>query len=206
MGIAVFSSSDTACRAATRRFEIALVASLLLHALFGTAFVIETATMERRRASPSPITVRIAPQAPVQDEPLLAPRAEPLQTAIREKPQQPPPANTLPLRSEAASLALPQTPDPTYYLARDLDAYPRPAAPLELDRFAAEAATRLRFSLAIDESGSVREVTAIETQPGQRVQDEVRALLAATRFIPGRKDGRSVRSRVVLDVSVGAAR
>jgi protein TonB len=105
---------------------------------------------------------------------------------------------------------LPQVPDPTYYAARDLDVYPRPAVPLDFDRlgprFTASAAGRFRAVLLIDEGGAVKEIAAIETEPPGWPQQELRAALAATRFFPGQKDGRAVKSRVLLSVSFDPAR
>ena len=109
-----------------------------------------------------------------------------------------------------APLALPQAPDPTYYSARDLDVYPRPAAPLDLDRFARGVtggiAGRFRLALLIDEEGVVKEIAIIEAEPPGRLQEDLRAALAATLFLPGRKGGRAVKSRVQLSVSFDSAR
>jgi hypothetical protein len=38
------------------------------------------------------------------------------------------------------------------------------------------------------------------------VEEELRAALAATRFLPAQKNGRAVRSRIVLSISFAAAR
>jgi protein TonB len=115
-----------------------------------------------------------------------------------------------PKQDAVAPLALPQAPDPTYYAARDLDVYPRPAAPLDLDRFArgvaGGVAARIRLALLIDEAGIVKEIAVIETEPPGRLQEELRSALAAARFFPGQKDGRAVKSRVLLSVSLDPAR
>lgn len=107
-----------------------------------------------------------------------------------------------------ATLALPQAPDPTYYSARDLDHYPRPAAPLELDSLARgrdHAATIFRFQVLIDETGTVNEISPVEGEP-LPLRDELRAALAAVRFYPGRKDGRAVKSRVTLSIDFDGER
>jgi protein TonB len=183
------------------RFELALAASGLLHALICVVFALESPMQERRAADFTPITVRIEPQTPAFPAELIAPIAASSSAIAPGRPHATPATNRIPReRKEAAALVLPQASDPTYYSARDLDVYPRPVAPLELDRFAADAAARMRFTLLIDEAGKVNEIASVEPGP---LQQALRTMLAATRFIPGRKDGRAVKSRVLLDVSVG---
>ena len=203
MGIAASCYFHSERQPAARRLELALAASALLHAVLGAGLAFEAGTAERRAAGFPPITVRIQQQAPASSFALPAPGLEPSPAAAPTRSRGRPAAGDSPQPVSAASIALPQAADSAYYSAHDLDAYPRPVAPLVLERFAAEPAARLRFSVAIDEVGLVREVAAIEAQPGERVRDEVRAMLAATRFIPARKDGRAVRSRVQLDVILG---
>ena len=102
-------------------------------------------------------------------------------------------------------LAPPQVPDPTYYTARDLDVYPRPIAPLELDRIAAgtSVAGRVALALLIDEQGAVNDIAFAGTVAPERLREALRAVLAAARFLPARKDGHAVKSRVVLSVDFG---
>ena len=190
------------------RFELALAASVLLHAVLCTVFVLETPMRERPAAGFTPITVHIRPQAPEVSVEALVPTGGPsLPAVVPQKPRAAPAATGLsPESNAAATLALPQAPDPTYYSARDLDTYPRPAAPLELDRIAADAGTSIRLTLLIDEGGSVNEIRLVEPAAQGPLQEAVRGVLAATRFIPGRKDGRAVKSRVLLDVTVGPGR
>ena len=100
--------------------------------------------------------------------------------------------------------ALPQAPDPIYHPARDLDDYPRPLAPLRIGRPARASAGEVRLELLIDEYGVVRDVVfAGPAQPGG-AEVELRATLAATSFMPARKDGRPVRSRILLSLNPGA--
>lgn len=100
--------------------------------------------------------------------------------------------------------ALPQAPDPIYYPARDLDDYPRPLAPLRIGWPARASADEVRLELLIDEHGVVRDVVFTgPAQPGG-AEVELRATLAATSFMPARKDGRPVRSRILLSLNPGA--
>ena len=50
----------------------------------------------------------------------------------------------------------------------------------------------------------MREIAVIEAEPPGPLQEELRSVLAATRFFPGQKDGRAVKSRVVLSVNFGS--
>ena len=96
---------------------------------------------------------------------------------------------------------MPATPDPNYYPARDLDDYPRPLAPLRIGRPARSSAGEVRLELLIDERGVVREVVlAGPAEPGA-AEEELRATLAATPFMPARKDGRAVKSRVLMSIN-----
>lgn len=106
----------------------------------------------------------------------------------------------------AAPLALPQVPDPTYYSASELDVYPRPLTTLMNLALHDGMAGRMRFTLLIDEHGVVNRVAALEGAPPARFEEGLRAMLAATRFEPARKDGRPVKSRVLIDLGFGAAR
>ena len=115
------------------------------------------------------------------------------------------------MRSESSSagaaqtgtevLALPQAPDANYYRARDLDRYPRPLAPFQINRTAGDGAGEVRLEVLIDERGIVQDMIFAAPAALARVEEELRAALAATRFLPAQKDGRAVRSRIVLSVS-----
>jgi len=98
-------------------------------------------------------------------------------------------------------LALPPAPDPDYYTARDLDRYPRPLAPSQINRTAGDGAGEVRLEILIDERGIVQEMTFAGPAAPARVEEALRAALATTRFLPAQKDGRAVRSRIVLSVA-----
>ena len=161
------------------------------------------------------ITVRLesppAPVVPVPEPPPITLQDRPRAGAAVGSRNAALPGSGARLKQDTiAPLALPQAPDPTYYSARDLDVYPRPAAPLDLDQVARDitrsVAGRFRLALLIDEGGIVREIAVIEAEPHGPLQEELRSVLAATRFFPGQKDGRAVKSRVVLSVRFESAR
>jgi periplasmic protein TonB len=200
MTAAVLSPSISGYRAALPRFALALATSAFVHLFLVQALVFDMPQRAGRPMHAGTLTVRIVPPAPpvavAPEPPLVAPRIGPGSTAAnRGYPVTP--------------LALPQAPDSTYYATRDLDVYPRPVVPLDFDRlgprFTASAAGRFRAVLLIDEGGTVNEIAAIETEPPGWQQQDLRAALAATRFFPGQKDGRAVKSRVLLSVSFDPA-
>lgn len=110
-------------------------------------------------------------------------------------------------RGAAQSPALPQAPDLTVYTARDLDSYPRPVAPLEFGRPAERAAgfplAEIRFELLIDEQGFVGDIAFAEPRLSSQLETQLRAAVTSTRFVPARRNGRAVRSRVLLSVNLG---
>lgn len=191
---------------------MALATSAAAHLFLAQSLVLDEPQRAARPAGAATITVRLelpaGPAAPVPEPSLLALRAGPRAAAGDGGRQAAPPrTGERPKQDAVAPLVLPQAPDPTYYSARDLDVYPQPAAPLDFDRLARGitegVAGRLRLALLIDEGGIVKEIAVIEAEPSGRLQEELRVALAATRFLPGRKDGRAVKSRVLLSVSFG---
>jgi len=103
-----------------------------------------------------------------------------------------------------AADALPQVSDPMYYPANRLDVYPALIQPVNLDdlRHAANdnVGGRALLMLLIDENGSVRAVSIVEPGPVGLFERTLRTAFSAARFSPARKDGRAVKSRVVISV------
>ena len=195
-----------------RRIAPALVLSAIVHLLLVQSLVFEATQRVARPVSAGVMTVRIeSPAITGSDSPVIV-EAAPLRAGARDSSRDVAPARTggHATRNAAVPPALPLAPDPTYYSARDLDFYPRPAVPLELDRIARGVeegiAARFRLLLQIDERGVVNDIKVIEAHPPGRLQEELRAMLAATHFLPGQKDGHAVRSRVTLNVSFDPSR
>jgi protein TonB len=115
-------------------------------------------------------------------------------------------------RSEptAASGTAPEAPDSTYYAARQLDVYPALTAPLDLPyarrALAAGVEGRALLLLHIDETGAVDEVAVVESQPAGYFEDDARRAFLAARFTPALRNGRAVKSRVLVEVNYGAER
>ena len=191
------------------RFGLALAVSALAHwALLATPF----ADTRRPGAAPSaigaPMSVRFAPPPIAVPDAAATPDAEASHLSARSRPaagngvregSDLPATVTAPPGAEA--LVALRASDPTYYPAGELDAYPQPAQPLELDRLA--GAGSIRLLLLIDEHGIVNDLFPVEAGASTRLDQALRAALVATRFLPAQKDGRAVRSRIVLSVGPG---
>lgn len=168
------------------RFRLALGLSVLAHVLLagswggggGGTVVLQGPLQARLDAAPA-----MASDAVFADEPVAATmRVQPERS--RTGGDRPVPAAAVP-GSDAAGA------DPRFYLARELDQYP--AAP-ELGQAAAVA--HVRVWVGIDQQGRVVDVAPAD--PGHPVAD-VRERLLAVRFVPARKDGRPVKSRVLME-------
>ena len=107
------------------------------------------------------------------------------------------------IESVSGSGAAVEGPDLTYYPAKQLDVYPSLASAIEL-RSLTDGVTgsiaRAQFLLLIDETGVVKEASVVEGEPAMRFEAARLAFLAA-RFTPAYRNGRAVRSRVLIEVN-----
>ena len=193
----------------------ALAFSVFSHLLFLAALVPEAQQGRALAFGAVPITVKlelpsqVPPAGPAVADPDESPvprgidRRDGISRSERSTAPQARVATTRP--APASSLVLPQVPDPTVYTARDLDSYPRPLVPLNIERLldlsAATPLAEVRFELLIDEHGVVNEVAPAGPGTAGQPGAELRAALAATRFIPALKDGRAVKSRMLVSIS-----
>lgn len=90
--------------------------------------------------------------------------------------------------------------DPTYYPVNELDVFPHLTRPLDLDRLPVTGSIRLR--LLIDEHGFINDIT-LANAADARPDTGLLEAFSAARFIPARKDGRDVKSSVLLSVGPG---
>ena len=213
-GTALSSHPSAFSPAPVARFGAALAASAAAHWLLLAAPVTHLPWQGRAPIPDNaPMTVRLAPAlVPTQQLP-VSPQPEELRTPLLAT--APAGGGERSLRAHSPSAAAQPgadaparspAPDPHYYPARDLDDYPRPLAPLRIGRPARTGAGEVRLELLIDERGVVRDVVFAGPAAPARVEEELRAALAATRFLPAQKNGRAVRSRIVLSISFAAAR
>lgn len=175
-----------------RRLVTALCLSVLLHALLAGDWhsgsgghrdttMAAAALQARLEAAPAPLS---QPAPDVRQEPL--PTASPRRADKNAGPA------ALPARPLVA--AGDSGPDPRFYLARELDQYPMPLTAL---RAPGAAVGGVRLWASIDQTGQVVEVAVIDAASAESASD-ARGQVLSTRFEPGRRDGRAVKSRVLL--------
>jgi protein TonB len=195
---------------APSRLSVALAVSVVSHLLFVQALTPEVPRRNVSAAGAFPLAVRIEPlPGPTLDIPTATGTEElsrPLQRRQRPVTADVDERRALPRMAPVAPpLSLPQIPDPTVYAARDLDSYPRLAAPLDTGRIEplkSGAPAVVRLEVTIDERGIVNDVAIVGPGPAADVEKETVAMLTAARFVPARKDGRAVKSRVVLSIDL----
>lgn len=175
-----------------RRMVIALGVSLLVHYLLvggwgsGTTPVAPVAISLQARLEPVPAPL----PAPEQSESL------PDSTNLKPEP--------LPRRASPAATA--QSADGAgldlrFYLARELDQYPSPLSTLHLGQGYRGSA---RLWVSIDQTGRVLEAAVIDADPPGEFERLARERVLATPFAPAWRDGRPVKSRVLLVLGGGA--
>lgn len=95
--------------------------------------------------------------------------------------------------------------DPTYYSAKQLDVHPQAAQPVrpEYPDGAADAGTEghVTLKLLIDDSGKVREVSVVDAQPPGAFEESALAAFRGARFLPGQRNGRPVKSQILIKVT-----
>jgi TonB family protein len=191
--------------ATTRRFALALVLSTLLHAVLGLS-----AGGYQRAHSPASASTALrvdivapAPQMPIE----LGPETAPLAPVLRRVEQRAPYTRSTrqrPKREQAADTPAPAPADTNYYPARQLDVYPALAAGLDLRHSGnGPVSGRVLLLVMIDAHGSVNDVSVVEAQPPALFDEPARAAFLSARFRPAFKDGRPVRSRVMIEVTYG---
>jgi protein TonB len=208
------------------RMALALAVSAIFHAWLAAGIAVEApehslpSTAHALAAELERVSVPMAAGAKPEREPALADPAAPLPLRAHAPPST---ERLLPAtkRSEPGAaqgtlamattpvLPLPPAVDPTYYSARELDVYPAPQAPLRFEypeRAAHEHVSgSVRIMLLLDEAGAIDGVSVVAAEPPGYFEDRVRAAFAAARFFPARKDGRAVKSRVLINVNYDPA-
>jgi TonB family protein len=112
---------------------------------------------------------------------------------------------------EAAAVAdagIPALRDLVHYEAKELDTYPQLRAPLNpvypqaaLAQGTAGAVTVL---VLIDETGKVTEASVIDAVPAGYYEDSARDALLQAAFWPASREGRNVRSRILVNMAFGS--
>jgi len=180
-----------------RRMLIALGASLCVHFLIvggwggaGAARTIEI-VLAPLQARLQPMTGILPPLAEV-DTPSEITRPQPAAS-----PQLAAAPGQSPSRASASGQDL------RFYLARELDRYPSPLSALGLHREKDGGTGSARLWVSIDQAGRVVDVTVIDANPPGELEHLARERVLATRFMPAWRDGRPVKSRVLLVLGQG---
>jgi protein TonB len=109
--------------------------------------------------------------------------------------------------SPEASVASPA--DPVHYAARDLDIFPHTKTPLTPAyphaAFAARSTGFVTLEVLIDEAGRVVDTAVVDAAPDGVFEDAAQQTIAAAAFYPAQKDGRVVRSRVLVRIEFDPA-
>lgn len=98
---------------------------------------------------------------------------------------------------------MPLLADPTWYPAAQLDVFPaalEPVRPAYPETAAASTGGQVTLLLLVDDTGRVHECSVVDAQPEGVFDAAAVVAFRSARFAPGRKDGRSVRSRVLVKV------
>lgn len=88
-----------------------------------------------------------------------------------------------------------------FYSGHELDRYPVPLIPLDpAGIWSGGAPGRVRLWLRIDHIGRVVDLALMEEEPVATFDAAVRDRLLRTNFIPASKDGRPVKSRILVEL------
>src|SRR5258708_9938248 len=100
-------------------------------------------------------------------------------------------------------------PDPVHYAAKDLDVYPQAIKPITPAypeaAHESEVAGFVTLQVSIDEVGRIVDISVIDAAPDGVFEQAALQALASAAFYPARKDGRSVRSRILIKVEFDPA-
>jgi len=198
---------------ATARFALALAASLALHLAVVFGVQIKAAQpVEQVRAA---IEVRIERTPQVKIKPLLLTASvvgttekkpeEPKPSEGKPELQPPTPAPAEPASAILPMLEIPLLEDPTWYPAKQVDVHPTALNPVEPEYPAKGVAQgvegKVVLLLLIDQAGVVKEATVVEANPEGVFEESALSAFREARFAPAQKNGRTVKSRVLIRVS-----
>ena len=202
---------------AVDRFALALLASLALHLALILGVQIKAAQqsgktqsvmevrIERAAGEVSSVLFSASEPAVVQ----VTKESESLEP-VRDQKEVPPPAMPASPAVEQASpllpaLEIPLLEDPTWYPAKQVDVHPtalypiKPGYPEKGVELGVDG--KVVLLLLIDETGLVKEVSVMEAEPEGVFEESALVAFRNARFAPAQKNGRAVKSRVLIRVS-----
>jgi periplasmic protein TonB len=168
-----------------------IVAQLVSQAV---APLIEPRPSEVSRRRSAPVAAAFVPAA-----------HEPASVAVAEPATPPAQAAAAYARVDDRNLPSAEVPllvDPVWYEAKDLDLYPRPLTPVEPEYPASAAAVlgEVTLLLQIDEYGAVNQLSVLAAEPPGYFEEPAAQAFQTARFAPAQREGRPVRSRIVVKV------
>ena len=205
--------SGAAARTARRRVSAALAVSLLIHLVFAGLLRGGSATFPHRVSFQNFIHARISGPAPqtLPDAPPAAVELDRKRSSARREhtnDSASPVARSTATRRESHAVTPSDTPDAKYYSARELDVYPAPLAPLTVNYTGKAAASRshgyARLAITLDAMGTVTDVQLLEAEPTGSFEGDAVKAIASTRFTPALRNGRPVKTRLIIQVDFGA--
>ncbi|UCH48621.1 MAG: energy transducer TonB [Betaproteobacteria bacterium] len=110
--------------------------------------------------------------------------------------------NSIPHNDRLGAASHLDTLDPRYYLAEELDVLPTPRSAIGQQRDPAESG-KIRLLARVDASGRINSISVFDSD---RTEDQNTAALHALRdtaFNAARRNGRPVRSEVVIELAAG---
>ena len=197
------------------RLMVAVVFSAALHILLLHSLVLRPAIPAARQSSPIHARLVSAETAPIPAGRKRVPTPLPVATdnavslprevipGLSEKPD---PEPSSPVENVSLAIpALPEVPDLIHYAAKDLDIYPQLRGALNPDypesAFAQKIAGTVTLLVLVDEAGRVTETAVVDAVPEGLFDDSAQQALSRAAFIPAQRDGRIVRSRILVSVN-----
>ena len=205
------SACDNPDVRAQTRLIAALGASALIHSCVPMLIGGGPAGSSRVSAPPPVLEVRVTP-ARIEASP------EPVAVVERPLPSPEPRAMAVPRTARAPVSAddksdqrptgssVTDTPDLTYYGARQLDVYPSLASELDLNAGESGVSGSALLLVLIDATGAVHDVSVVEAELPRHFEAEAKRAFLAARFTPAYRNGRAVRSRLLVQVNYGGER
>lgn len=190
---------------AAGRLILALAVSLALH--LALIFGVQVTAARQDSGAHRVMEVRVERAAEAESAEKISARLpddlakQPVEGEVALQPAKPASIAASPL----PALEMPLIEDPTWYPAKQVDAHPvalnpiKPVYPEKGVELGVDG--KVLLLLLIDEAGVVKEVSVAEADPEGIFEESALAAFRNARFTPAQKNGRAVKSRVLIRVS-----
>ena len=203
-------------QAIDRRLTLAILFSVALHVALLSGLTPQAGNPAITH--PVPIQARLMPSRTTPpDRPRTLAKADldsraaatPDPLPVAANPEQPGDADRqtqFPAPDAALQVAgLPQAPDPVHYAVKDLDVFPQLQAALHPGypetALQEKIPGNVTLLVLVDEAGRVTSVSVVDAAPQGVFDDSARQALYSAAFMPAQREGRTVRSRILINVS-----